>query len=410
LAALTGEGKRLATERVRVVHVITRMILGGAQEDALLTLEGLRAGGAYEVGLITGPELGTEGELLSRARAVGIPVHIVRPMCRRVSPGLDLLAAAELRRIFAETRPTIVQSHSSKAGVLTRWAAKRAGVPIIVHRIHGLAFHPFGGSVANAVFRSAERAVAAKADRLISVADCLTRTCLDAGIGRTEQYVTIPTGIETAPYLNTPPDLRARVRRELGIAPDDIVFVKVARLFELKGHEFILEAASAVLRSVPRAKFLFVGGGPRRDELEHAARALPPGTVRFTGLVAPERVPEILAASDCLVHSSLREGLPRVFAQAHFAGLPVVAFDLDGAPEIVTDGETGRLVPARDVEALAEAMVEMGTDTAKAEAFGKLGRKRSLERFSARALVRSTDALYRELLAEKGLPLPPGSD
>jgi len=399
----------LAAERVRIVHVITRMILGGAQEDALLTLEGLRAGGAYEVGLVTGPETGSEGELLSRARAAGIPVRIVRPMRRSMSPVLDLVAAAELRRILTETRPVIVQSHSSKAGILTRWAARRAGLPVVVHRIHGLAFHPFGGRIANAVYRTAERLAAPGADRLISVADCLTRTCLDAGIGRPEQFVTIPTGVETKPYLEMPPDTGARVRRELGFDKKDVVFVKVARLFELKGHESVIEAASEVLRTVPRARFLFVGDGPRRDELERAARSLPPGVVRFTGLVAPESVPEFLAASDCLVHASLREGLPRVFVQAHLAGLPVVAFDLDGAPEIVADGETGRLVAARDVGALARAMAEISGDPARRSTMGVLGRKRALDRFSARALVRSTDLLYRELLAEKGLPLPPES-
>jgi glycosyltransferase involved in cell wall biosynthesis len=383
------------------------MILGGAQEDALLTLIGLRDSGAYDVALVTGPETGAEGELLSRARAAGIPIHIIRPMRRAVRPVLDMFAAAELRRVLAETAPTIVQSHSSKAGVLTRWAARRAGVPVVVHRIHGLAFHPFGGRAANAVFRAAERFAAARADRLVSVADCLTRVCLDAGIGRAEQYVTIPTGIETAPYLAAGPELRERVRRELGFAAEDVVFVKVARLFELKGHEFVLEAAREVLDALPRAKFLFVGGGPRREELERAASALPQETVRFTGLVPPERVPELLAASDCLVHASLREGLPRVLVQAHLAGLPVVSFDLDGAPEIVDDGCTGKLIPARDVKALARAMTDLGADAAKRAAFGKLGRQRALERFSAKALVRSTDRLYRELLEEKSLPLPP---
>ena len=143
----------MGPERVRVIHVITRMILGGAQEDALVTLEGLRDSGAYEVGLVTGPETGTEGELLSRAREARIPVRVVPAMRRRVRPVLDLLAAAELRRVFSETRPAIVQSHSSKAGVLARWAARRAGVPVVVHRIHGLAFHPYGGRGAVALQR-----------------------------------------------------------------------------------------------------------------------------------------------------------------------------------------------------------------------------------------------------------------
>ena len=400
-----------APRRVRVIHVITRMILGGAQEDALVTLEGLRDSGAYEVGLVTGPETGPEGELLTGARELGIPVRVVPEMRRAVRPMLDLAAAAALRRLFAESRPAIVQSHSSKAGVLSRWAARRARVPVVIHRIHGLAFHPYGGRLRNAVFLEAERAAAPFADRLVSVAECLTRACLEAGVGRPGQFVTIPTGIDPAPYRASRGDreeTRARVRKELGLSPDDLVITKIARLFRLKGHRFVIAAAPEILRALPAAKFLFVGDGPLRGEIERRARAeLPERTVRFTGLVPPGRIPDLLAASDILVHASLREGLPRALVQAGLAGLPVVSFDLDGAPEVVRNGRTGLLVPARDVGALARALVELGRDAGKRTRFGELASSRARERFSRRALVRSTDRLYRELLAEKGLAAPP---
>jgi glycosyltransferase involved in cell wall biosynthesis len=384
------------------------MIVGGAQEDALLALEGLRDSGAYEVGLVTGPETGPEGELVTRARELAIPVHVVRAMRRAVRPVLDLAAAAGLRRIFAELRPTIVQSHSSKAGVLSRWAARRSGVPVVVHRIHGLAFHRYGRRLSNAVFIKVERAAAPLADRLVSVADCITRACLEAGVGRAEQFVTIPTGIDVEPYLASGPRTRARVRDELGLSPDDLVIVKIARLFELKGHDFVLAAAPEIVRELPRAKLLFVGGGPLRGQIEQRAREeLPEGTVRFTGLVPPARIPGLLAASDILVHASLREGLPRALVQAHLAGLPVVSFELDGAPEAVEHGKTGLLVPPRGWRQLARAVIELGRDAPLRTSMGSTGRKRARDRFSRRSLVRATDRLYRELLAEKGLPSPP---
>ncbi len=391
------------SKRIRVLHVITRMIVGGAQEDALVSLAGLRDSFGYKVGLITGPETGPEGELISRAREIGIPLKIIPAMRRAVRPMLDILAAAALRRIFAELRPAIVQSHSSKAGVLARWAARRARVPVVVHRIHGVAFHRFAGRAANAVYVAAERAVAPCANRLVSVADCLTRACLAAGIGREEQYITIPTGIDVRPYTlsaSTRKETRARVRRELGLADGDLVIVKVARLSDLKGQSFVRDAAPEVLRALPEARFLFVGGGNLRSSLERRAGAeTPPGTVRFTGLVPPERIPELLAASDVLVHSSLHEGLPRALVQAHMAALPVVSFDVDGAPEIVEHGRSGSLVPPRDVGGLASALIELGRDASLRERFGRRGRERALERFSAEALVRATDRLYRELLA-----------
>jgi glycosyltransferase involved in cell wall biosynthesis len=402
------KGHPVPAQPPRVIHVITRMILGGAQEDTLVTVEGLRNSGAYEVGIITGPETGAEGELLSEARARGIPLLIVPEMRRSVRPELDAAAYLRLRRVFRYFRPRVVHSHSSKAGVLARLAARAAGVPVVVHTIHGLAFHRYGSALANCVYVAAERVAARAADALVSCADVMTRVCLAEGIGRADQFVTTFSGMDVAAYTGADPARRARVRRELGFMENDLVIAKVARIAELKGHGMVLEAAAQVLRSVPEAKFLFVGDGDLRAEVERKARShLPPGVVVFTGLVPPARVPELVAASDMLVHASLREGLPRVLPQALLSARPVVTFDLDGAPEVVKTGETGVLVEAGDVPGLARGIIELALDPAKRHAYGEEGRRRCIEPFSARTMVVQTDRLYRELLARKGLPAPP---
>ena len=397
----------MADPPARVIHVITRMILGGAQEDTLVTVDGLRKSGAYEVGIITGPETGAEGELLSEVRARGIPLLVIPEMRRAVRPALDALAYLRLRRILRYLRPSVVHSHSSKAGVLARLAARAAGVPVVVHTIHGLAFHRYGSALRNRVYVAAERVAARAADAIVSCADVMTRVCLAEGIGRPEQFVTTFSGMDVAAYTEADPATRTRVRRELGFTEDDFVIVKVARIAELKGHGMVLEAAEEVLRSVPEAKFLFVGDGNLRAGIEREARSrLPPGAVVFTGLVPPARVPELIAASDMLVHASLREGLPRVLAQALLSAKPVVTFDLDGAPEVVKTGETGVLVEAGDVRGLGRAIIELALDPRKRRAYGDEGCRRCVEPFSARTMVAQTDGLYRELLARKGLPAP----
>jgi glycosyltransferase involved in cell wall biosynthesis len=376
------------------------MILGGAQEDALATVAGLRDTGRYEVGLITGGDLGPEGELLSRARELGVPLMIIPEMRREVRPHSDLMAAAALRRTLSRLGPDIVQTHSSKAGILGRWAARRAGVGAILHRMHGLAFHPYESRARNSLYIAAERSASRWCDRLIVVAEAMKRQALEANVGHERQYVTIPTGVEVGPYLAIDHATRRRVRAELGFEDDDVVMVQIARISPLKGHDLLLDAARVVLARARHAKFLFVGDGPLRQQIERrVSEGLPPGAVRFTGLVRPERIPGLLAASDMLVHASLREGLPRVHVQALLARRPVVAFDVDGTREVVLDGRTGRLVKPRDVAGLASALSELALAPDDRTRMGDAGRKMCRDTYSTEALVRSTANLYDELLA-----------
>jgi glycosyltransferase involved in cell wall biosynthesis len=377
------------------------MILGGAQENTLHTCAGLNRSPEWQVLLVTGPPLGPEGELLSEARRRGIPCVVVPEMRRAVLPLLDAAALLRLVRIFRWWRPTIVQTHSSKAGMLARLAAWAARVPVIIHTVEGLPFHRYAPWWANAVFVAAERLAARVTDRTVCVARAMVDQARAAGIEPRGGYCVIRSGMDVDAYSPEDPR-RGEVRRRLGFGPEDVVIGKVARLFELKGHEFVLRAAPLILERCPQARFLFVGDGVLRAELR--ALALDLGVaerVVFAGLVPPEEIPAHVSAMDVVVHASLREGLPRVLVQALLCEKPVVTYALDGAPEVILDGVTGRLVPPESVDQLAEAVVEAVEQPDRARAMAREGRRRFAEQFRISTMVRDTEALYRALLRRK---------
>ncbi|MEK7469802.1 MAG: glycosyltransferase family 4 protein [Planctomycetota bacterium] len=375
---------------VRVFHVITRMILGGAQENTLLTVEGLHRRG-WDAWLVSGPAEGPEGELLTRARRGGFPVVEVPTLRRAVRPVPDLRAFHSLASLFRRERPDIVHTHSSKAGILGRFAAAAAGVPRVIHTIHGLPFHPYAAPAANLAFIWSERAAAEVTERIVVVADAMKRKALAEHIGREEQFVRVWSGMEIEPYL-APKRPRAAVRAALGIPQDALVACKIARLFELKGHDFVLEAAA---KASPRIHYLFVGDGLWRERLARKADELGlKGRMHFAGLIPPKDVPDYLHASDLLVHASLREGLARVLPQALLAGLPTISFDIDGASEVIEHGVTGLLVKAEDVAGLAAALNRVAEDLPAARKWGDRGREICRERFSADLMVDSLSKLY----------------
>jgi glycosyltransferase involved in cell wall biosynthesis len=392
---------------VKIVHVITRMILGGAQENTLLSCAGL-LGLGHQVRLVTGPTAGPEGELLSEARSRGVPVEEIPDLVRPVSPLRDLRAYRALRRRFAELAPDVVHTHSSKAGVLGRAAARAAGVPVVVHTIHGLPFHRYQSALLRWAYARAERWAARRCDQLVSVAEAMTDQAVAAGVAPREKFVTIYSGMEVEPFLRAR-ERRREVRARLGYAPGDFVVAKLARLFELKGHQYLLEAARRASVAHPELRLLLVGDGVLRGRLQAQARAAGLAEqVTFAGLVPAAEVPGYLAAADLLVHASLREGLPRAVPQALLAGTPVAAFDLDGTGEIVRDGETGLLVAPRDAQGLAGAIRRMVEDREFAARSAAAGQELARRLFPAEVMVQRLAVLYGELLQNrKGAAKPP---
>jgi len=381
---------------MRVTHVITRLIIGGAQENTIATVLGLQKRPGLQVQLVAGPTTGPEGSLESAFAAQPELLTILPSLIRPIHPWCDLLARRSLVKMFRATRPGIVHTHSGKAGFLARLAARRAGVPIIIHTVHGPSFGPFQGPVANLVFRAAERRAAKVTTHFISVADAMTRQYLAAGVGRPDQFSRIFSGFALEPFLAARNDLALRAR--LGIAPSDFVVGKIARLFQLKGHEDLLDAAPDVLRRHPGTKFLLVGDGALRPRLQERVRAARlEKEIIFAGLVAPTEIPRYLGVMDIVAHLSRREGLARALSQALAAGRPVVAYDCDGANEVCFSGQTGFLIPLGDVKTLAGRLVQLAGDADLRERLGRRGREFARENFAVETMVESIYALYQKL-------------
>jgi glycosyltransferase involved in cell wall biosynthesis len=302
----------------------------------------------------------------------------------------------QLERLFRETEPDLVHTHSGKAGILGRLAAARAGVPIIVHTIHGPSFGNFQGPAANFIFRAAERRAGRVTTHFVTVAEAMTEQYLAAGIGSREQYTKIFSGFNLAPFLAAQND--PALRAKLGLAPDDVVIGKIARLFKLKGHDDLFAIAPELVRRNPRIKFLLVGDGPWRQKFEDQARALGlEKRVVFTGLVPPDEVPRYVGVMDALAHLSLREGLPRALAQALAAGKPVVSYDCDGAREVCVDEKTGFLLRPGDLSGLTDRLTRLADNASLRDSLGKTGREFVRDNFSVERMVDALHTLYLKL-------------
>ncbi len=380
---------------MKIVHIITRLIIGGAQENTLLSCEGQHDRG-HEVTLITGPAMGPEGSLMSRAMGYGYRVEVMDEMRRSIHPLRDWRTYRRLVRRVKEIQPDIVHTHSSKAGIIGRHAARKAGAPAIVHTIHGLAFTASTRPMVNRIYRLLEKQAAPITDRIVCVADAMRDQSLAGGVGRAEQYVTVYSGMEIAPFLN-PPVPRAEVRRQLGLADDHIAVGTIARLFELKGHDDLLDLAPGLCADFPKLRFLWVGDGLLRARFERWIREMGLSD-RFilTGLVPPTRIPELTNAMDILVHPSRREGLARALPQGALCGCPGVTYDIDGAKEGVIGGVTGYVIPPFDQGKLAEAMRVLLKDEALRRRMGGAGREFAVKRFDARVMVEGLERVYAE--------------
>jgi len=389
---------------LKIVHVITRLILGGAQENTLITCK-LLAERGHDVTLVTGPALGPEGELFNQTKGQKYETIVIDEMRRAIEPIKDFISYRKLKKLLRRLQPDIVHTHSAKAGILGRYAGaalKDGWVlnrPAVVHGIHGLAFHPYQSPWLNRLYIAAEKAAAKRTDYFVSVADAMTDQSKAAGIGVDKPYVTAYSAIDEDQFL-TPiaVETKTQFRCQYDIPEDAVVLVTIARLFMLKGHDYIIESAKELAQRFDNVIWLFVGDGNLMDQYRQQVRDLGlAGRFRFTGLVPPDRVPLTIQASDVLVHCSLREGLARTLPQAMLCGRPAISFDVDGAREVVNEN-TGRLVPPKDVPQLIEACAELIADRALREQLGQTGRESVTQKFAPDTMVDAIEHVYRTLM------------
>lgn len=398
MASPTDESINTQRSPVRVLHIITRMIVGGAQENTLLSVVGLDAMPEYDVTLVSGIDKGREGELLSQARETSHLI-VLPEMGRSINPFSDLVALYKLYKLIKQGRYHIVHTHSSKAGVLGRIAAWFAGTPIIVHTLHSLVFHDYQPWIINRAWWLAKKICAPVTDFYISVSDIISEKAIAAGIAPREKFRTIYSGMELDWFLNAKFDAD-KVRSEFGIPPDAPVVGKIARLFPLKGHDQLMDAAPEIVRRVPNVRFFLIGDGILLEHLEERARGYGIyDNFVFAGLIDRKRIPEMISAMDVVVHTSLREGLARVLPQSLAMGKPCVSFDIDGAPEVVIDDKTGYLVKPFDSVNLATRIAELLNDAPLRMQFGENGRRHVDPNFRTEKMVADIAEVYEMLLA-----------
>lgn len=386
--------------QVRVLQVITRLIVGGAQETVMLIAD-LLDKSRWAVEVLSGPQTGSEGSLIQEIRSRGIPLTIEPALVRQVNPPKDMLALLHLTSHLRNGHYTIVHTNSSKAGILGRIAAQLAGVPVIVHTVHGWSFHDYMSPASRRLYILLERFTARFTDALVLVARPDREKGLRAGIGRPEQYHLIRSAIPLEEFDPATVD-RLAVRRELGLPPDAPVLGNIGRFSTQKNPLDWVRVAGKVARELPECRFLLVGDGPLREEVEAALVA--EGIAERTVLTGLRRdVPRLLAAIDVFLLTSLWEGLPRVIPQAMSMQIPVVANRADGTAEVIIHGETGYLCEPGDLDSLTAYCLQLLRDPARRQAMGASGRAYATREFDVRNMVTQLAALYEDLLAAKGV-------
>ncbi len=363
---------------IRVLHVITRLTLGGAADNTLRQMQALTRGG-YEPTLAVGIGA-SDTRFIERARDEGCRLVDVPSLDREPRPGRDFRALAMLVRLMRRERSAIVHTHTSKAGFIGRLAARLGGVPAVIHQPHGHIFYAYYGSTRTALYVALERLAARWSDRLVTLTDRGIEEHLALGIGRRSQFVTVPSGVPTDELRVRAPE-RAAARRALGLSADAFVVAAVGRLVPVKGFDVLVQALPALLRGVPDSQVLIAGEGPEQQRLMTLAERLAvPGRLRLLG--SHTDVVELLAAADVLAAPSRNEGMGRALVESMALGVPVVASAVGGIPSVVDD-DVGRLIAAEDASALAGALRAEAFSTSVAEA-------KMLE-------------LYDEVVREKGL-------
>ena len=353
---------------------------------------------AYETRLVIGQESPREGNMFELATAKGVGWTALPGLGREVRPWQDLRAFVGLYRLMREFRPEVVHTHTAKAGLMGRLAARAAGVPVVVHTFHGHVLRGYFGPVVTAFYRVLERRLAALSDVLVAVSEAVKQDLVSLGVADEAKIRVIPLGLDLEPLAGALP--RGSLRAEAGFDAAAPLVGVVGRLAPIKDVDTFLHAALRVRERAPGARFSLVGDGEERGRLEAAAARLGLGRDVFFHGWRRDMAP-VYGDLDVVVNSSRNEGTPVALIEALAAARPVVATRVGGTPDLLADGARGVLVPPGDPEALADAIVESLARREGALARARAGQAYVLAHHSSRRLIDDIDALYRELLARR---------
>ncbi len=388
--------------KIKIIHVITRFDKGGSSENTFLTVRGLDKT-RYEVILIKGlshesqtgvSETGAIQSNLEEAKRNDVRILTLPELVRRIHPINDFKALLRLIKIFREERPHIVHTHTSKAGILGRWAAHLAGAPVIIHTPHGHVFWGYFGKGITAIYIFLERVTAYITDKIITLTEQEKKDHLKYGIAPENKFAVIHSGVDLSKFSDVPVDT-AEMKDQLGIPPGVFVVGTVGRLTPVKGHQCLIEAAKKALAAQPGMVFIFLGDGELMNELKTQATASGINDkIRFLGW-RPD-VAEIMSTFDVFVLPSLNEGMGKVLVEAMAMGKPVIASCIGGIPDLVTNDENGLLFAPADTEAIAKSIEILYRYPGKRKEMGEKGKTIAME-YSADSMIQKIDRLYSEL-------------
>jgi glycosyltransferase involved in cell wall biosynthesis len=389
---------------IRILRAITRLNIGGPTRHVIVLTRDLDDGVHFQSTLVTGTPTPHEGDMADVARASGIEPHVLPGLGREISPLDDLLALANMVRLIRATKPDVVHTHMAKAGTVGRLAAQICRVPLIVHTYHGHVFHSYFGPLKTRVFLTIERALGLGTQRIIVLGEGQRDEIAAFGVAPRSKLVPIPLGLELGQFLHAEHE-RGVFRAELGCSESTALVGIVARLVPIKAHEVFFEAAAHVRRQLEDVRFLVIGDGERRAELEQLVRQQGLSQhVHFLGWRSD--LTHVFADLDVVTLASRNEGSPVSLIEAMAAARPVVATAVGGVPEVVLHGQTGLTVPSGDARALANGLIKVLNDPELAKQFGQAGRRHVYPRYDASRLVDDVRNLYVRELASRGRVVP----
>lgn len=379
--------------KTKILHIITRLDRGGSAENTLLTVIGLAEAG-YEVTLVSGPSTKPVRRLMDKANNVGVGLIVIEDLVRQINPAKDLKALFAIYRLIKKGNYGIVHTHSSKAGIVGRFAAYLARTPHLVHTPHGHIFYGYYNKATTKFFIFLERIAARFSDKIIALTPYEVEEYLEFQIAGLKKFTVIHSGVELTDYQDIKP-LNAEIRAALNIPKNSPVIGSVGRLEEVKGYKYFIMAASLIIKQVPDAYFLLVGDGRLRAELSRQCADLGLSS-RFIFTGWRDDTPQLMSAMDIFVLSSLNEGMGKVLVEAMLLEKPIIATRVGGVPGLIKDARNGMLIPPKDPSVLAAAVIELLNDRSKARDLGHCAAKEAGQ-YSARNMVEKIVNLYQEL-------------
>ncbi len=394
-------------QKIKVIHIITRLDRGGSAQNTLLTCQELSR--KYEVVLAHGLSLESKmtdwerhsvESQIEEARKHGLRDITIPSLVRRIDPVRDIRAFFAIWRLLIREKPAIVHTHTYKAGILGCWAAKMAGVPIIIHTPHGHIFFGHFKPLVSRFFMMIEKLTACMVDRMVALTEGERRDYVTCTVAKPEKITTIHSGVNTDRFMKVKVDSEGK-KRSLGLNPEAPVVGTVGWLLPIKGPIYLLRAMAEVWQSHPGIQLVYVGKGDlEKDVRGEAYRTGVSEKVKFLGW--RDDIPEIMQVLDIFVLPSLNEGMGRVLVEAMASGKPIVASNVGGIPDLVKDGQNGFLVGPGDVNGLSLAMKKLIEDEELRVKVGAKGRAMA-QSYGLEQMIRKINELYSSLYQEKVL-------